>query len=104
MAKLTLKPDSTFKAKVMIPMAGAVDAPVMFTFQYRPASELAKLGEQFEKADDVQGQIMLVASGWDLDDEFTAENVGLLIDQRPGASAAIIATYFKEAWGAREKN
>ncbi len=104
MAKLTLTPDPTFKAKVQIPMAGAVDAPVMFTFKYRPASELRTLGEQFEKADDVEAQIMLIASAWDLDDEFNAQNVGLLVDQRPGAAAAIIATYFKEAWGSREKN
>lgn len=104
MAKLTLKPNPTFVSLVLIPVAGEAPARVAFTFKYRTASELASISSDIQEAKSEVDSVFLVASGWDLDDEFTPENVGLLVDQRPGAARAIFETYFKEVYGVREKN
>ncbi len=104
MAKLTLTPEATFKAKAFIPVAGSPDIAVEFTYKYRTSKELASVGAEIDKAETVAEQVMLVASGWELDDEFNDENVTLLVEQRPGALRAIVDTYLKESFGAREKN
>lgn len=102
MAKLTLNPNPTFNAKVFIPVAGDRDGEIVFTFKYRTLKELdsIKLGEGYVTPEDIK----LVASGWDLDDEFSDENIALLLDQRPQSGIAILERYFKESRGAREKN
>lgn len=104
MAKLSLKPNPTFVAQVAIPVAGEASARVPFTFKYRTKSELDALSGQIQAAASEVDSVFLVAEGWGLDDEFSPENVGLLLDQRPGAALAIFEVYFKEAYGAREKN
>ena len=71
-------PDSTFKAVVMIPIPGKKPVPVNFTFKYRDADEYeAFIG-------DITGMtseelVLAVASGWDLDDAFSPENVAKLL-------------------------
>ena len=48
--------------------------------------------------------VMEMAEGWDLEDDFTQENVGRLLENYIGAAAAIFITYIRELRGAREKN
>ena len=43
--------------------------------------------------DDAVEQIMAIADGWNLDDEFSRVNVARLCDELPGAAMAIIAHY-----------
>jgi hypothetical protein len=47
---------------------------------------------------------MEMASGWELDDPFTKENIIRLCDSYGGASGAILDAYLREIHGARVKN
>lgn len=103
MAKLRLNPEPTFKAKVGIPVPGAAPAPVLFTFKHRTRDEAAawlQLHENSESSAVVQDCVV----GWDLEDEFTPENVDRLCNNFPGAGVAIFNAYIDELRGIRVKN
>lgn len=104
MAKLKLTPDPTFVAKVDIPVPGKGDAPVAFTFIYRTGPDLIawqkSLPEDMTDADAVLG----MASGWDLDDPWTAENVATFVESYPGGVPRITEKYLRELKGSRAKN
>lgn len=85
MTLLSLKPDPTFKAKVPIPRPGGEPVTVQFTFKHRTRREFAA-----------------VLAGWDLDDEFTRENVATLLEQYGGSASAIADVYVRELTGARQ--
>jgi hypothetical protein len=101
--KLTLNPSPTFKAKVDIPVPGSADVSVEFVFKYRDREESAKFREEFANADDVD-LIMAVCTGWELDDEFSKENVEKLCRCYPLVGVRLIAAYFAELMGVRGKN
>lgn len=105
MAKLKLNPEPTFKAKVGIPVPGARPVDVEFTFKYRTREQMLEFFER-DGADDEKDEQTLahVVVGWDLDDEFTPENVARLCNNYPGAGKAIFARYLEESSGARAKN
>lgn len=102
MARLTLNPNPTFKAKVGIPVPGG-NADVELVFKYR---DRKALGQWIEDTSDV-GEVELIldmAEGWDLADAFTAENIERLCNAYPGASREITHRYMRELAGIREKN
>lgn len=103
MAKLTLKLAPTFKAKVGIPVPGAKSEPVEFIFKTRNRDELAAWLEGLggKKTDEA---LMEIASGWDLEDAFDADNVALLLSTYIGAWQVIYEKYLDELTKAREKN
>ncbi len=103
MAKLSLAPKSTFFAKVAIPVAGEEDQEIGFTFKYRTRKELPV---EFEDPNGLvtPADVRKLAEGWDLDDEFSDENIQLVLDQRLGAWPAIMTKYYKELRGEKEKN
>lgn len=103
MAKLKLNPEPTFKSKVGIPVPGARPAEVTFTFKHRTRDESIAWIEGSRNDNDVDS-VMECVVGWDLEDEFNAENVGRLCNNYPGSGLAIIATYLDELRGARVKN
>lgn len=106
MAKLKLQPDPTFKAKVEIAVPGSAPASVVFTFKHRSRQEMErflKTVNDGEVEDDVN-LILAIASGWELADEFTEENVRTLVDSYISAPAAIFETYARELSGAKRKN
>lgn len=104
MAKLKLQPDPTFKAKVAISVPGAEPASVVFTFKYRSRQEMDRfLKSVSDMADDVE-MILALATGWELADDFTEENVRTLVDSYISAPAEIFETYLKELTGNRSKN
>lgn len=96
MAKLTINAAPTFKAKVGIPVAGDKPAQVEFTFKHRTRAELEahvkRVAEKPDEFDDV-AVVMGAVIGWDLDDEFTRENVGTLLQNYHGAGRAIMEAY-----------
>jgi len=98
----TLQPKPTFKATVSIPRAGEDDGQLTVTFNHKPLSELAEL----EKLEDKTALdfITEIVAGWALPEECNAENIGVLLENYPGAMSAITRAYYNELLGNREKN
>jgi len=103
MAKIKLEADPTFKAKVPVPIPGAGFADVEFTFKHRTRKAAQAWIESITEQTDAQ-IVMDAASGWELDDTFTAENVERLCENYAGAGLAVFEVYVKELRGARTKN
>lgn len=97
---LTLKP--TFTANVPIPVPGEGVSEVQFTFKGRTRSQLSEFLEDKEtlKVD----VVMLMASGWELEEPFDKERVEKLLDNYLGAFDAIQSTYLRELTEARLGN
>lgn len=97
-----LQPDPNFKADVIIPRPGDSGGVLTFTFKHRPVKALA----EFEKMTDKTASDFLVTivSDWSLAEPCTRENLDTLIDNYPGAMQAIMAVYYQELTGNREKN
>ena len=105
--KLTLQANPTFKTVVGIPVPGEKDvAPVEFIFKHRTKSELKVWREAINLDDEgiTLEHILDIAQGWDLPDEFNAENVTRMLDQYPGSGLAIFAKYISELQDARLGN
>lgn len=102
MAKLKLNPDPTFTTAVRIPVPGAEVDPVTFTFKHRTREQVAEWLENKEASD--TEAVLACAVGWELTDDFNAENVGRLCNNYPGAAGAIVLAYLEELRGARAKN
>ena len=104
MGKLLLQPAPTFQAPVLIPVAGAEPARVIFTFRHRTRSELrafvAGLGDYASDADLIQA----MSTGWDLADVWTPANVELLVENHVAAPSAILDVYLDQLARGREKN
>lgn len=122
----SLNPNPTFKATVHIPIPGDGDQtqPLEFTFKHKNRTEFAKF---MQALDDVKfvdkevtsidtdakvqegldidvGFVMEIAEGWALSDEFTKENVTLLLQNYFGASNVIVSTYVDSLLAAKTKN
>jgi hypothetical protein len=98
---LSIKP--TFKAKVAIPVPGATAELVEFTFRGRTRDEFKAFVDSLKDREDVE-VVMDIASGWELDDAFDAENVEVLCQNYLGAARAIIEKYLSELTQARLGN
>ena len=100
--KFTLTPNPTFKAKVGIPVPGAGVSFVEFTFKGRTRQQLQDFLEDKDglKLD----AVMLMASGWELEEPFDEEHVEKLLDNYLGAFDAIQTTYLRELTEARTGN
>jgi Domain of unknown function (DUF1789). len=104
MAKIQLTPNPTFAAPVLIPVHEGEPVAVSFTFKHRSNPELvAYVRDELESKTDVD-VVMDVASAWELDDEFNAENVARLIDNYGGSAKAVWNTYLRVLNGERAKN
>lgn len=103
MSKLKLNPDPTFKAKVGIPVAGSADVSVEFTFKHRTRDELRAFIEASGSRPD-EDTILEMASGWELADAFTRENVALLVQNYIASGRAVFDKYVDELAKAKEKN
>lgn len=94
MPKLKLVAEPTFKATVEIPIAGSAPVSVVFTFRHRTKTQLAEFTKASEgKSESDLDFVMGMVCGWELDDEWTAENVALLLENYHGAAAAISMRY-----------
>ena len=103
MAKLSLVANPTFTAKVGIPVAGGDPVEVVFTFKHRTKDELDEFIKTRADKPDTDSFLEMVV-GWDLEDKFTPENAGLLLQNRIGTALATYRVYVDELIGAREKN
>jgi len=103
MAKLKLVADPTFKGVVSIPVAGAEPVNVEFTFKHRTKPALDEFVKSREGKTDTESVLDTVI-GWELSDEFTPENVGLLCDNYAGAGLAIFRAYIDQLIAGKAKN
>jgi len=119
MAKLALKAQPTFKGKVAIPVPGGAPVEVEFTFKHRTRAELeVYLNELRELQEPAEGKaksknnignqeviaVMNVAIGWEMDEPWNAENVGVFLENYHKAAWMIGTSYISELMQAREGN
>lgn len=104
MPKFTLRPDPTFRRKVAIPIPGEdKEAQVEFVFKFRTREQLAELYEALGNRDRA-AMVMEMATGWELADPFTEDNVRLLDSTYIGSLERVVAAYWEEHTKALEKN
>lgn len=112
MTKFSLIPNPTFSATATIPRAGAEDGQLSFTFRHKTLEELRVMDEELQKKAEgkktaIEPQadyLMEIVEGWALPDDFTRENVIVLLKNYPRAFDSIGLAYTKELMGFREKN
>lgn len=128
MAKIKLgSAPKSFKHKVSFPMLQGGTGDVIMDFKYRDRIQFAQFIDEtypniknppeaslepgfdvVDKAEkavaDEVNYIMGCATGWDLEDEFSAANVQALITEFPAAGAAITAAYRVAITEGRAKN
>lgn len=100
---LKLKPDPTFKAKVLVPIPGGESQPVVFEFKHKTRDDFRKWIDRPAGESDVQ-EILAIAVGWDLADPFDAEHVGLMVQNYYGSPMAVVQAYIEELTKARQGN
>jgi len=116
MPKIKIAQNPTFTAVVQVPRIGAEPAPVEFQFRYMDRVTLAGMFDRWNKARDVLAekakdsgatweevtadeialqaeQLGEIVTGWDLEDEFSAEAIADLVRTCTGAPKAVIDAY-----------
>ena len=112
MTQFSLIPNPIFSATASIPRAGTEDGKLTFTFRHKTLEELRAMDEKMQKAAEgkkaaVEPQadyMMEIIEGWALPDEFTRDNLIVLLKNYPRAFDSIGLAYTKELMGIREKN
>ena len=102
-AKLSLAVVATFAATVAIPVPGGKTADVEFTFKWMDKDDFKEFVENLAGAKDVDA-LMDILAGWDLDETFSKDQVGKLVQRYMGAARAILDKFLAEVTGARAKN
>jgi hypothetical protein len=103
MPKLSIIPAPTFTAPVPMPVPGGEPDPVLITFKHRTADELAEFVKTREGKLDFE-TFPLMVTAWDFAEDFTPENIALLLQNRPMAGLEAFRVYVKELNKFREKN
>lgn len=103
MAKLSLKPDATFRHIVKIPVPGSEPADVEFEFKQRGNKAMQQFTEKHVDGWNAD-TVLDCAMGWNLEDTFDKENVELMLDAYPMSVFAIVKGYIDEVYNAREGN
>jgi hypothetical protein len=103
MAKLALKANPTFQAKVGIPVAGGASVDVLFTFKHRTKTQLAEfVNTRADKTD--EATVLDMVTAWDLEDAFGPDSVKELLENYIGAALATYHTYVEELTKAKSGN
>lgn len=103
MAKLSLKANPTFAAKVPIPVAGSDPVEVGFTFKHMNREDFAAWMKSLDGKEKATA-VLDMAGGWELDDPFTEESVKQLLSEYMGAFPAIFDKYAAELTQAKRGN
>ncbi|WP_223538792.1 phage tail assembly chaperone [Pseudomonas sp. BF-R-12] len=114
MAKFTLIQNPTFKTDVMLPTVGGNPENVEFEFKYRDRTELADLYAEWDERHKELGaksqevglkqftallidlqvqQLKAIVQGWDVEEEFTEENLRILVRSISAAPSAVLGAY-----------
>jgi hypothetical protein len=103
MAKLKLQANPSFVCKVLIPVAGGEPEELVFTFKHRTKSGMDEFIKSRTDKSDTES-IMDMATAWDLDDAFSADNLEALCQNYIAAPLEIYRAYIDELTKARIKN
>ena len=103
MAKLTFTTAPTFAMKVAIPVPGKKPADVEFTFKGRNRDEFQAYLDATAGKEDIDA-LMDTITGWELENEFSREEVELMMLFYPASPRAIIQRYISELSGVRVGN
>ena len=103
MAKFALKAQPTFVAKVGFPQAGGETVDVLLTFKHRTKTGLDEFLSSRADRSDVDAFLEMVV-GWELSDEFSRDNVELLLENHIGVALATYKTYIDQLVQHRAKN
>jgi hypothetical protein len=103
MGKLSLIAEPLFKAVVQIPVAGGDAVPVQMTFKHRTRTKLNEFIDSRPGRTDLESFLEMV-EGWELEDEFNAANVDLLLEGYIGAGLSAYQTYIDELIKQKAKN
>ena len=116
MAKIKIAQNPTFTAEVQVPRIGGESVPVAFQFRYMDRVALSAMFDRWNKARDAWaekaqkdgatweevtiGEIALqaeqlgeIVTGWDLEDEFSAEAITDLVRTCTGAPKAVVDAF-----------
>lgn len=117
-----LNPNPTFNASVPIPVPGDDVQDLVFAFKHMNRVKFAEFLKSLDQAGENKVDqdttkepaeigldsdvkfILEMASGWELKDEFNAENIRTLLSNYFGASKAIIQTFIDALTVAKAKN
>lgn len=111
--KFKILQNPTFKKKVDVPRIGGEPTQIEFEFRYLPRKQLAELYDVWEKETKelinseitnfielTEAEINLqvkqlkdILVGWDFEDEFSDENIGLLVETSVHAARVIVDSY-----------
>jgi hypothetical protein len=103
MGKLILQPNPKFSGTVEIPCAGENPATIEFTFIHRTKTALDEFVKTRVGVDDVTS-FMAMVSGWDLAEEFNADNVEVLLQNYISAAQATFQEYVRLLVEGKAKN
>lgn len=102
MFKLNQNP--TFKATVLIPVAGSDPAPIVFEFKRWTRSQLRDMGTEYAGRLD-EDLVRDIVVGWEgVDQAFGNDALARLIDEFPAAASTIIAAFVSAHTEAKRKN
>ena len=103
MAKLNFTTAPTFALKVAIPVPGKKAVDVEFTFKGRNREEFREYLDASSSKEDIDA-LMDTITGWDLENEFSREEVERMMLFYPASPRAIIQRYISELSGVRLGN
>lgn len=101
---LKLNPNPTFSDEVEITVPGQKEpGAINLTFKYRSRKEYGEFLTWLEDKTVSEAMPEFVI-GWDLPEEFTAENVSIFLNNYPAAYGEIFAAYSRLLFESRVKN
>ncbi len=103
----SIQPAPTFTAPVKIPRPGEEPAEITVTFKHMTREQMSDFIDRSsgaKKGEDVD-LVMEMVSGWSgVDTPFSAEAVGLLIENYQGAIPALLGAFISSLTEGRRKN
>jgi hypothetical protein len=103
MAKLSIIPAPVFTAPVPTPVPGGEPDMVAVTFKHRTNAELNEF-LKFIKGKSPVEVLPMMLTGWDFLEDFTPENIAILVQNRPAFGNEALDVYVTELTKSRQKN
>lgn len=99
---IKLEPNPTFRVNVRIPVPGGAGFDIDCEFRHKTTKQKDEYVRALKSDLDAVQSVLV---GWkDPDIEYSDETLAVLLDNYPGASAAIVGAYLSELVGARKGN
>lgn len=102
--KVTLGRLPDFKLPVEVVLPNGEDGKIVFTVKHLKSSEIQKLFGESENVTKDIDFLKALATGWDLEEDFTDENLAELVELYPGFVVSLTTSYVRALAGQRVKN